>query len=100
MPTTTRSRTLESRARTELEQHAAELEALGLGIAPRLPSDDRSEFVERAGIGAGQPRRGALAADPPTLPPERSMRRLIGLLAAAASVKLSGCRPIGGSAMR
>jgi putative transposase len=30
-----------------------------------LPGDDHSELVERAGIGAGQPRRGALAADPP-----------------------------------
>jgi putative transposase len=41
-----------------------ELEALGLGIAPGLPGDDRSER-ERAEIGAGQPRRGASAADPP-----------------------------------
>jgi putative transposase len=65
MPTTTRSRTQKSRTRTELEKHAAELEALGLGIAPGLPGDDRSEFVERAGIGAGQPRRGAPPADPP-----------------------------------
>src|SRR6266567_1627408 len=70
MPTTTRSTTLKGRTRTELEQHAAELEALGLGIAPGLPGDDRSEFVERAEIGAGQPRRGAPAADPPALPPE------------------------------
>jgi hypothetical protein len=51
MPMTTRSRTLESRTRTELEQHARELEALGLGIAPGLPGEDRSEFVERAEIG-------------------------------------------------
>ena len=70
MPTTTRSRTPKGRTRTELEQHAAELEALGLGIAPGLPGDDRSEFVERAEIGAGQPRRGAAAADPPALSPE------------------------------
>ena len=41
-----------SRTRTELEQCAAELEALGLGIAPGLPGDDRSER-ERAEIGAG-----------------------------------------------
>ncbi len=61
MPTT-RSRTQKSRTRTELEQHAAELEALGLGIAPGLPGDDRSEFVERAEVGAGLSRRGALAA--------------------------------------
>jgi len=47
MPTTTRSRTAKSRVRTELEQHAAELEALGLGIAPGLPGDDHSELVER-----------------------------------------------------
>src|SRR6266496_1246014 len=70
MPTTTRSKTTKSRTRTELEQHAAELEALGLGIAPGLPGDDRSEFVERAEIGAGQPRRGASAADPPAVSPE------------------------------
>src|SRR5580658_9077829 len=68
MPTTTRSRTLGS-TRTDLEQHAAELEALGLGIAPGLPGDDRSEFVERAEIGAGQPRRGAPPADPPAVSP-------------------------------
>jgi hypothetical protein len=65
MPTTTRSRTPRNRTRTELEQHAAELEALGLGIAPGMPGDDRSEFVERAEIGAGHPRRGAPSADPP-----------------------------------
>ena len=70
MPTTTRSRTQNSRTRTELEQHARELEALGLGIAPGLPGVDRSEFVERAESGAGQPRRGALAADPSDLSPE------------------------------
>jgi hypothetical protein len=54
MPTTTRSRTLKSRTTT----------------APGLPGDGTGELVERAGIGAGQPRRGAPAADPPTCPPE------------------------------
>ena len=44
MPTTTRSRTQKSRTRTELEQHAVELEALG--------------------------RRGASAADPRAVSPE------------------------------
>ena len=44
------------------------LESLGFGIAPGLPGDDRSER-ERAEIGAGQPRRGAPAADPPDRPP-------------------------------
>jgi hypothetical protein len=34
--TTTTSRTQKTRARTALEQHAAELEALGLGIAPAV----------------------------------------------------------------
>ena len=43
------------------------LESLGLGIAPGLPGDDRSER-ERAEIGAWQPRRGALAGDPPDRP--------------------------------
>jgi putative transposase len=71
MPTTTTSRTQKDRTRTELElEHARELEALGLGIAPGLPGDDRSEFVERAEVGAGQPRRGAPAGHPPTLSPE------------------------------
>ena len=69
MPTTTRSRTQKSRTTTELE-HAREREALEAGIAPGLPCDDRSEFVERAEIGAGQPRRGAPAGHPPVLPPE------------------------------
>jgi putative transposase len=35
-----------------------------------LPGDGTGELVERAGIGAGQPRRDALAADSPALPPE------------------------------
>jgi hypothetical protein len=55
-----RTRTLNSR--TVLEQDR-ELEALGLGIAPGLTGDDRSER-ERAEIGAGQPRRGAPAGTP------------------------------------
>jgi len=54
MPTTTRSRTLKSRTTT----------------APGLPGDGTGELVERAGVGAGQPRRGALLADPPALAPE------------------------------
>jgi putative transposase len=69
MPTTTRSRTQKSRTRTEPERDR-EFEALGLGIAPGLPGDDRSEFVERAEIGAGQAPRGAPAADPPVVSPE------------------------------
>jgi hypothetical protein len=44
----TRTRTTNSRT-TELERDR-ELEALGLGIAPGLPGDDRSEFVERAEV--------------------------------------------------
>jgi putative transposase len=35
-----------------------------------LPGDGTGELVERAGIGAGQPRRDALAADCLALPPE------------------------------
>ena len=61
MPTTTSSRT-EKDSRTELE-----LEALGAGYAPGLPGDETGER-ERAGLGAGQARRGAPAADPPRLP--------------------------------
>jgi putative transposase len=59
MPTTTRSRT-ETDSRTALE---LELEALGAGIAPGMPGDETGER-ERAGLGAGHPRRGAPAADP------------------------------------
>src|SRR5215207_513659 len=69
MPTATRSKTQKSRTRTELERHAPEPEAVGLGIAPGLPGDDRSELVERAEIGAGQPRRGAPAGDRPDRQP-------------------------------
>ena len=68
MPTTTRSRTQKSRTRTELERER-EFEALGLGIVPGLPGEDRSER-ERAEIGAGQPRRGAPAVDPPAVSAE------------------------------
>ena len=64
MPTTMKSRTEKSRTASELEQDR-ELEALGLGIARGLPGDETGELVERAGIGAGQPRRGASAAHPP-----------------------------------
>jgi hypothetical protein len=42
------------------------LEALGAGIAPGLTGDDRSER-ERAEIGAGRPRRGAIAAGLPVV---------------------------------
>ena len=66
MPTTTK--TMKSRTTIELD-HDPELEGLGLGIAPGLTGDDRSER-ERAEIGAGQPRRGAPAGGPPTLPAE------------------------------
>jgi putative transposase len=61
MPTT-RSRTTQQSSGRVLER-APELEALGLGIAPGLPGDGRSER-ERAEIGAGQPRRGAHGGDP------------------------------------
>src|SRR6188472_1336913 len=64
MPTTTRSRVQKAGS---VSVRAAGLEGLRLGIAPGLPGADRSER-ERAEIGAGQPRRGAPAADPPTLP--------------------------------
>src|SRR5437870_659633 len=83
MPTTTSSRTQKSRTTTELERDR-ELEALELGIAPGLPGDETGELVERAGIGAGQPRRGAPATDPPgrlSLPPglvDRAVDRVAG----------------------
>jgi putative transposase len=65
MSTTTRSRTTE-KSRSVLELDQAGLEGLGFGIAPGLTGDDRSER-ERAEIGAGRPRRGAGAADPPSV---------------------------------
>ena len=46
------------------------LEALELGLAPGLPGDEHGELVERAGIGAGQPRRGASGGGPRPLRPE------------------------------
>jgi putative transposase len=61
----TRTRTLNS-GTAQLE-HDREFEALGLGIASGLPGEEAGELVERAGIGAGQLRRGALAAGPPVL---------------------------------
>ena len=60
MPTTTRSRITQKSSVLERDRG---LEALGVGFAPGLTGDDRSER-ERAEIGAGQPRRGAPAADP------------------------------------
>ncbi len=62
---TTRSRT--EKSRTELESDPG-LEGLGAGFARGLPGDETGELVERAGIGAGQSRRGAPVGDPPTLP--------------------------------
>src|SRR4051812_33929861 len=59
MPPTTK--TMKS-GTTALERDR-ELEALGVGIAPGLPGDGRSER-ERAEMGAGQPWRGAPAGDP------------------------------------
>jgi hypothetical protein len=53
------SRTRSLKSRTAVLDHDREPEALGLGIAPELPGEDRSELVERAEIGAGQLRRGA-----------------------------------------
>ena len=48
MPTTTRSRTQESGTRTELEQHAAELEALGRGAPAADPPAVSPELVDEA----------------------------------------------------
>ena len=68
MSTTTRSRTTQ-KSSSVLEREAG-LEGLGLGIAPGLTGDDRSEHEGRAEIGAGQGRRGAPAVDPRSLPVE------------------------------
>jgi putative transposase len=48
MSTTTRSRTQKSRTRTELEQHAAELEALGRGAPAADPPAVSPELVDEA----------------------------------------------------
>src|SRR3954469_20303496 len=64
MPTSTRSRTTQKSSRHGFEP---ELE-LGSGFASGVSGEDRSER-ERAEIGAGQPRRGAPGAGPPTLSP-------------------------------
>jgi hypothetical protein len=48
MPTTTRSRTAQ-KSSSVLDRDAV-LESLGLGIAPALPGDDRSEPVGRAEV--------------------------------------------------
>src|SRR3954453_1896116 len=66
MPTKTTSQ----ERRTSVLAREPGIEALGLGIAPGLPGDEHGELVERAGIGAGQPRRGAPAGGPPPLRPE------------------------------
>src|SRR5690242_16780542 len=63
MPTTTRSR-IEEDGRAAL---GLGFDGLGAGFAPGLTGDEISER-ERAGLGAGQSRRGASAADPGRLP--------------------------------
>ena len=64
------STTTSSRSRTELDSRTElELEAVEAGYAPGLPGEETGER-ERAGLGAGQPRRGASAAVPPVLPAE------------------------------
>jgi hypothetical protein len=80
----------------ELERDR-ELEAVGLGIAPGLTGDDRTEFVERAGIGAGQPRRAR---------PRRALQRSWSMMRSGVRqtgvgcMLRSGCLPTGGSATR
>jgi hypothetical protein len=84
MPTTTRSGTTQKHS--SVLGYDPGLEDLGAGIAPGLPGDDHSEFVERAGIGAGQSRRGAPAADPP------DRRSLAGELVGEAVESAAGRR--------
>src|ERR1035437_5990764 len=85
MPRTTRSRTTQKHS-SVLERDPG-FEALGAGIAPGLPGEDRSER-ERAEIGAGQPRRGAPAADPLDRRPLSS--ELIDEGGAAAEEEIAG----------
>jgi hypothetical protein len=103
MPTTTRTKTQSSRTKTEPGQYARELEQLGVGIARGLPGEDRSEFVDRPEIGAGEPPRGAAAGYPSagrSLSSELVDDVADRVLAAVGSVKLSGWRLIVRSAMR
>src|SRR5664279_5065804 len=71
MPTRTRT----TNSRTTESERDRELEALGLGIAPGLPGDETGELVERAGRGAGQPRRGASAGGPQAAGIDRALQR-------------------------
>ena len=64
------TKTTSPKSRTSVLERDPGLEARELGIAPGLPGDEHGELVERAGIGAGQPRGGAPAGDPRPLPPE------------------------------
>src|ERR1035437_10178364 len=61
MPRTTRSRTTQKHS--SVLERARGWGAVGGGVARGLPGEDRGGG-ERAEIGAGQPRRGAPAADP------------------------------------
>jgi putative transposase len=70
MPTKTTSRTPQGGV---LEPDLG-FEGLGMGIAPGLTGDDRSER-ERAEIGAGQPRRGAPADGLPLQAVDRAVDR-------------------------
>src|SRR5436190_21066024 len=86
MPTTTRSRTQKSRTRTELEQHAAELEALGLGIAPAAdPPAVSPELVDEAVDRAAGRRRVREALGAPS--DRRISNEVIDELLAGASTE-------------
>ena len=86
MPTTTRSRTQKSGTRTELEQHAAELEALGLGIAPAAdPPAVSPELVDEAVDRAGGRRRVREALGVPS--DRRISNEVIDELLAGASTE-------------
>ena len=94
MPTTTRSRTQKS---SNVLERDPGLEGLGLGIAPGLPGEDRSER-ERAEIGAGQPQRGALATDPSRLASElvdEAVERAAGRRRVRQALRMPSDRRIG-----
>ncbi len=77
MPTTTRSRTENS----SVLERSPGLEGLGLGIAPGVTGEERSEPGGRAQRGAGRPRRGAPSTDLPMVAPalvDEAVDRAVG----------------------
>jgi putative transposase len=65
-----------------------------VGSAPGLPGDDHGELVERAGIGAGQARRGAPSADPQEEVIDRAVDRAVRRRRAHTALGMASDRQI------